>query len=253
MDTISYVNQEIIAVWERWEMKLKEIYSDTTPEDSLKVPLIYPELKKQALLFIGINPSLNEKGFRKVVKDTPYAGIRPMEYYRWRSRDECKDKMQTFLEIEKLAWEKLDFFKIFQRIAGEFLGDNKKWANIDLFFNHETNQKDFEKRILYEKILDNGKESFVNDQLILSSKLIKYICPKVIVVANALASDIFIKQLKEEFPLTPNEEYGYDTTSINDTTVPVFLASMLTGQRAMDKGSCKRLKWHIKKALQQSV
>lgn len=248
MDTINYVNQEIIALWEKWETKLKEVYADTTPEESLKVPLIYPDLKKDALLFIGINPSLNIKGFQQVVNDTSYSTIDPMDFYCWRTRDECGEKMQKFIEIEKFAWEKLTFFKKFQEIAGEILGDNKKWAHIDLFFNHETSQKSFE-----EKILNNDKESFINDQLNLSKKLIKYVRPKVIIVANALASDIFQEKLKEEFPLTPNEEYGYDTTSINGKTVPVFLASMLTGQRAMDRGSCKRLKWHIKKALQQSV
>jgi hypothetical protein len=34
--------------------------------------------------------------------------------------------------------------------------------------------------------------------------------------------------------------------------IPIFFTSMLTGQRALDKGSYARLIWHIKYALRLS-
>ena len=137
----------------------------------------------------------------------------------------------------------------FPDFSGEAFRDTSKWEHIDLFFNRETSQKDFEKKVL--KI--RGLESFVSAQLNLSKKLIDYVCPRAIIVSNALAAQVFEEKLKDEFPLTWNEEYGYHTTVLKDKSIPVFLASMLTGQRAMDKGSYKRLKWHIKKALEHSA
>ena len=76
-------------------------------------------------------------------------------------------------------------------------------------------------------------------ELILKAK------PKVIVVVNAFASNI----LKKEFKLEYAEEHGYHTTRLNNQLVPVFLGSMISGQRAMDVYSYQRLKWHINKAL----
>lgn len=243
MNTISFVNQEVIKLWKKCENELKNI------DKNLKVPLIYPDLKKDVLLFIGINPSFSSKGFRKIVKDTSYSSLDPTVFYHWDNRKNFEREIEKALEIERLAREKLDFFQKFPEIAGEtFSGDTSKWEHIDLFFNRETSQKDFEKKILNNKDM----ESFVSAQLDLSKRLINYVCPKAIVIANARASEVFEEKLKGEFPLIWHKEYGYHTTVLKNKSMPVFLASMLTGSRAMDGGSYKRLKWHIKKALEKT-
>jgi hypothetical protein len=229
-------------LWEKWEKKLKTIDKD------LKIPLMYPDLKKRVLLFIGLNPSLSLKGFRKIVKDTSYKTIDPIEFYRWDNRKDLIRELEKRRKIERLATIKYDYFKKFPEIAGEaFAGDTSRWEHIDLFFNHETNQKDFEKKILKNKEL----KSFVNAQLDLSKKLIGYVEPQAIVVVNALAAEIFEGRLKDEFPLKWNDEYGCHVTVLRQRSIPILLASMLTGQRAMDKGSYRRLKWHIKKAINE--
>jgi len=76
-------------------------------------------------------------------------------------------------------------------------------------------------------------------------ELVEKALPKVIVVANAFASSI----LEKELQLGYVKEYGYHTATLNNRPVPVFLGSMLSGQRAMYIYSYQRLRWHVKNAL----
>ncbi len=242
-DTVSFVNQGIGSLWESWEKTLK------TVDKGLRVPLVYPDLKQDVLLFIGLNPSFSLRNLRRVVRDTSYSTIDPMEFYRWHNHGEFIRETERFREIEHLARLRLEYFRKFPEIAGSvFAGDTAKWEHIDLFFCRSTNQKDFAKRILRNKAM----KTFVSAQLDLSKRLVHYIEPKAIIVANALASEVFEEKLKDEFPLTWDEEYGCHVTMLKDKSISVFLASMLTGQRAMDKGSYKRLKWHIKKVVEET-
>jgi hypothetical protein len=88
-------------------------------------------------------------------------------------------------------------------------------------------------------------QGFVRSQLELSKQLIVGVKPRVIVVANAFASEVFAKQFSTEF----DENVGYHKTQLMGKSVPTFLGSMLTGQRAMDVYSYQRLKWQIKQVL----
>jgi len=77
-------------------------------------------------------------------------------------------------------------------------------------------------------------------------QLISEVEPRVILVANALASRIFYRILGHKFKMKFDEDLGCHTIQLNDKTVPTFLASMLTSG-AMDRYSSQRLQWHIKK------
>lgn len=226
----SAVNQAVLKLWG----------SSFQSDADVLVPLIYPPMKQATLLFIGLNPSFNEKGFRTFLEKTPYSNIDPVRFYHWSNREAFDLERAKAIEIE--ARKKYAYFSKFREIAK---CTSMEWEHIDLFFYRATNQKDFK-----DKILDNSDlAGFVRGQLDLSKKLIYEALPKVIVVANAFASEL----LKKEFRVNWDDEKGYHVTRFNDRTIPVFLASMLTGQRAMDKGSYKRLKWHIKKALEHSA
>jgi len=226
----SAVNQAVLKLWE----------STFQSNDDVLVPLIYPSMKQDALLFVGLNPAFNEKWLHTFMKKTPYPNIDPVRFYHWRNRVDFDLKKAQAIEL--LAREKYPFFAKFREIA-KFTSMN--WEHVDLFFYRATNQKDFK-----DKILDNNDlADFIRGQLNLSKKLIYEALPKVIVVANAFASGLF----EQEFRIDWDDEKGYHVTRFNGRTIPVFLASMLTGRRAMDKGSYKRLKWHIKKALEQSA
>ena len=74
------------------------------------------------------------------------------------------------------------------------------------------------------------------------------ISPRVIVVFNALASKI-IQEKQNIGKNNWNDEKGYDEIVIKGNKVPIFFSGMLTGQRALDDGSYKRLEWHIRRSL----
>ncbi|HEX7414102.1 MAG TPA: hypothetical protein VF411_08650, partial [Bacteroidia bacterium] len=128
------------------------------------------------------------------------------------------------------------YFKKFETISKE---TKLKWTHFDLLYMRETKQNEV------KKILDkpNGKE-YINEQLLLSKGLFDLCKPKVIVVNNAFARDLMFGEMKMNFVF--NENIG---THFWNNKTPVFFTSGLTGQRALDNGSYKRLVWHIKRAL----
>ena len=97
------------------------------------------------------------------------------------------------------------------------------------------------------RVFEKGEtlNEFGSKQIDLSKRLIEMSKPRLIVVANALASRIIKEQFSAEF----DDEKGCHYVELNGVDVPVFLCSMLTGQRAMDNFSYARLKWHIKKTI----
>ncbi len=233
MDTTSRINQE---VWKLWET------TSQSNEDVIKyVPLIYPTVGKENILFISLNPSFNKTSFRITLRDTPYSSIEPEEYFSWSNRADFNPQIAQRIEVRQK--EVVPFFSKFREIA-EYTSMN--WEHIDLFFCRETSQK-----LLRQRIYPNNELSvFGRKQIDLSKQLILEAIPKVIVVANAFASillrdEVFKTELEKEI----DEEHGYHILRLNKRAIPVFLASMLTGQHAMDNYSYERLKWHIKRSL----
>jgi hypothetical protein len=47
------------------------------------------------------------------------------------------------------------------------------------------------------------------------------------------------------------EEQGFHEINLDNQMIPVFLGSMITSQRMIDKYSQRRLQWHIKKAIKK--
>lgn len=217
------INEKAFAIWENF----------ITEETDVLIPLIYTPLKKQSLLFIGLNPSFSISGFRSTLKGTQYQNINPSEFYAWRNRHILDWK--TAYAIEDLFRQKYAYFNKFKDLSKH---TNLDWEHMDLFFHRETSQNKFKDSIHSAKqIIEFGRH-----QLELSKQLIVACEPKIIVVANAFASDILVN----EFNLVFNENFGYHQTEVNNELVPIFLASMLTGSRAMDKYSYQRLKWQLK-------
>ena len=228
MDMISRTNLAVMDLWQ-----------DTFSDDAdVLVPLIYPPIKRDALLFVGMNPSFSQKRFQEILKDTPHSRIDLAEFYHWRNR--AGFDLEKAQAIEAIAKSKYPFFAQFKRIAEYASAD---WEHIDLFFYRHTNQNDF-KRMVYT---GNSLNEFGSSQLELSKELLIEARPQAIVVANASASDVFRAKLGTRF----DDKLGYDTIYLNGHVVPVFLASMLTGQRPMDVYSRERLCWHVKIVLDQ--
>lgn len=179
------------------------------------------ELHRNALLFIGINPSYSEK-----------------------EADNEKSYFYNLLQ-EKNAYQK--YFRRFEDISKKV---NHKWTHLDLFYFRHTNQK----HVYYYLSSSNDSIDFATQQLKITKNIIENITPKVIVVSNALARDLFGAETPKGlgFNYFFDDEIGThrikDSNSpLNDT--PVFFTSMLTGTRALDNGSYERLVWQIKQVL----
>lgn len=175
------------------------------------------DLEENSLMFIGINPSYN--------------GVPGNVFYE-NSHGETHKYFKKFIDISKQV--------------------GLNWSHLDLLYFRETNQKVV--KSLAENILGHN---FYDEQLTISKKIIERTKPKIIVVNNTYARDL----LHSESFTSSKYEFDFDdkigtyrivnNENLNET--PIFFTSMLTGQRALDLGSYKRLIWHIKFVLKNEV
>lgn len=176
------------------------------------------EIKKNSILFIGINPSFSS-GTPKGIACYDLYSEPPYRYFN------------KFIEIHHSS--------------------NVEWSHWDLLFLRESSQA------VIENYFNNSiHKEFIDHQLALSKEVIKNIKPQVIVVCNTKARDIILdKSSTCHFDLLFDNEIGTylikNDEKLSDT--PVFLTSMLTGQRALDRGSFERLKWHINRVLTRKL
>ncbi len=186
------------------------------------------------LLFLGINPSFDEKGER--IKDA---------YSRPKNREEKHHPyFRSFLDFEDVLRNKYKW--------------EGKWTHFDVFAFRQTNQKYIE-----TDLLTNPEAiSFLYDQLMIARERILHIQPKVIVVSNALVRMFMGKERTkpengEETGIWMGFRYEFDPKIGTDVIMEpielkgtkVFFSSMLSGQRALDKGSKESLVWHVAKVL----
>ena len=173
-------------------------------------------IQKNAVLFIGTNPSFN-KG------DKPGS-----KYYPLESNEH-------------------PYFTRFRTLSE---GTGLPWAHLDLLFVRETSQK-----AIVSFLKDARGKAFLMRQFALSKEMLVRARPSIVMVSNTLARDLLCggdeKLLgAEDSPF----EFAFDDALgtrkiVNHPTLantPVFFTSMLTGQRALDKGSFERLIWHCK-------
>ena len=188
-------------------------------------------LKDVDILFIGINPSY------------------------------VNGKSET-LSYRKEDVKDLSYFKPFNKIISELEQNYTKeisWSHLDMLVFRETQQSYIGDELLKtEKGVD-----FIYKQLMISKQILEYLNPKIIVVSNTsargfLGREKFMKNKKEYgvwmgYDFEFDYELGTDRIINNDKIKPyAFFTSMLSGQRALDKGSKQRLVWHINKVLSET-
>jgi hypothetical protein len=230
----NYINIEkeyrerILKIWEEIPDNLINGF------DYRKFPIAPKYVKKDSLLFIGINPSFRNGA---EILETE----KPIGFY----------ELNT--SIEKIN---IPYFEKFKDIASYCKTD---WTHLDLFFIRESKQK----------LIDNltfDKIPFLSKQLDISFEIIENAQPKLIVVPNALASEFFGKMKKRHYAFdkiwkghefffedneccnkkrTFDDSIGTYRIFIGGKSVPILFSSMLSGQRALDIGSYERLKWQI--------
>lgn len=231
MTFVDEINLAAINIWEK-------TFSDS---DDVYMPQVYGEIQKHSLLFIGLNPSFSVNGFRSIFRETKFSTLNPTDYYHWGNK--ANYSIEVAKEIERLARDKYPYYRKFKELSHDTA---MTWEYIDLFFHRETNQNQFKQKIYP----GNRLTDFGERQIELSILLLNEIAPEIIVVANALASQLFVKRFGAKF----NDNLGYHLTTLNGNKLtPTFLAGMFTGQRAMDVYSYQRLCWQVRTAAQHRV
>ncbi|MBT4377131.1 hypothetical protein HOD29_07200 [archaeon] len=234
------INNKILNLWEK--------YAKKGQKGTEHYPLFYPKLRKNCeLLFVGVNPSFNEKIMSK--KDHSF------ENKNFDFEKEIDDEGNRKLPNNKKSY-KIYFKPIWEmtnkkNIREEYI-EHTSWEHIDLFFCRITSQKEFKEIIDYKQ---QNKKVFMNEfgesQLNLSLEIINNIKPKIIVVANALASEVL--QSRIDIDKSGFKQKGYDIAILNENKIPIFFSSMFSGQRALDRGSIRRLKWQIENAIKDTL
>lgn len=209
------------SVKKHHDKELQEIFKRFSQSDSVcSRGLVSQDLiQKNSIVFIGINPSYSNNAYYN----------KPTNYYNLLQNGNLYRK----------------YFGRFEEISEK---TNLKWTHLDLLYFQHTNQKHVN---YYISNTINGKE-FISNQLDITRQILNKISPKIIVISNALARDLF----GSKYDIGLKFEHFFDNTigthiiksenpDLNNT--PLFLTSMLTGVRALDNGSFERLIWHINK------
>ena len=219
---------EQFSVKEKFETEIKEIWDNENFRNFEVIKRgfgIQDIILKKSIMFIGINPSFDER------KDKP---------------------SQEFYNISQTG-ESHPYFNKFKIIAGN---QNHHWTHFDLLFFRETNQ-----RYVNELLKKTNGVEFIYRQLEVSKKVLIEAKPKVLIISNTMARHFTGFEKNQEqtqgvwmgFDFVFDEKLGthkiVNNSDLDNT--PVFFTSMLTGQRALDKGSFERLNWHINFVLNQ--
>jgi hypothetical protein len=221
------INQKILDLWHRHFKDDQEVYA----------PLFYDDFKKDALVFVGMNPSFSARGFRTILKDTEYANIDPPTFFRWNTIFQNQSLVDDCIKIEIFAQTRYSqYFKRPIEISKKLGID---WQHIDLFLYKETSQADFMRRIMDGKRLNQ----FALDQIALFEEILVKIEPRCIIITNAFGSELLREHIKDD--LAWDEERGFHWFTRGGKRAPMFFTSMLSGQRSLDRWSYERLVWHI--------
>jgi hypothetical protein len=211
MNIKNLIENDLLNLWENNKSKFGNypLYSvDEVPEN--------------AVIFIGLNPSLSEKDRAERIEQTEN------KHFFYSNTNQEHKYFARFIEIA-------------DKVGAE-------WGHIDLLYMQETQQKKInDLRTQKEGIV------FLCDQLQISKKVIEEIIstanPQLFVVNNTLARRFLGKDRIGDTDIWMGLDFGKEIDKEIGTyrykNIPFFFTSMLTGQRALDNGSFERLIWQI--------
>lgn len=208
--------------------KINSLWKEYKDEEFCQFPpLSMAEIPDDGLVFVGINPSLS-----KVTK----------ENFLKKNNTEC--------EFRKLSYNVKQDYRYYKKFFEIAEKTDLNWGHIDVLYNRETQQKKVNQLLKTEK----GHE-FIYKQCMITKivldKIIDQGQRRIFVVNNTLARDLLGEYHKFKPKIKSNHFIGYDfiwNKNFGTYTYKkniFFFTSMLTGQRALDKGSFQRLIWHI--------
>jgi len=223
---------------------LDKQWADLLHENEKFIPLYFDKFEKDKLLYIGLNPSFSVSSMKNfLVESGKFSKSKQAitendvkAYFSWDKPNKDKGRKLSF-ELDAWSKKNYPYFTQIKHISSEM---DLKWQSVDMFQYRKTIQKDF-------KAFLTQNPKFKDAQLDLFGGLLSKLRPKLILVANASASELFKNKFNSEF----DESLGCYFTDLEGYKVPTFLSSMLTGQRALDIHSRKRLVWHMKEVFKK--
>ncbi|WP_026709035.1 hypothetical protein [Flavobacterium frigidarium] len=208
---------------------VNKLWSEFSNEEFCKYsPHSIAEVPEEGLIFIGLNPSMIEKVRLRLV-----------------------EKNDINCEFHKLNSDVDKEYRYFKKFFEVGETTNLKWGHIDVLFNRETNQGRVKSLISSVR----GKQ-FIERQCKITRQVLDELIdenrPRIFVVTNSFARELLGTFRAEEEESKANASWiGLDFVWNESLGTyfyknnPFFFSSMLTGQRALDNGSFKRLVWHI--------
>lgn len=212
-------------IYNDFHCEIDAIWSQFEDLEECKIPPLCPKTAiSNAILIIGLNPSLDKATEEELIEEREKGFIRKWLGYPQHESDKIHKYFRRFKELsENTGYE---------------------WSHVDLLFFRKTDSKSV--KMLWQKEKE-GKE-FIEAQLTVSTKIIKALKPKIIVVNNAFGCQL-LKSFQEKGKYTISTFNPDIGTYYFDETIPIFFSSMIEGPSPMDNGTFERLKWHIKSIL----
>ncbi|MDP2704885.1 MAG: hypothetical protein U1D31_01945 [Patescibacteria group bacterium] len=229
------INSKIIALWNKYFKNDPDVYA----------PLFYDEFRKGGLLFVGMNPSFSVRGFKTILQNTEYKDMDPSTFFKWSNISANPALIDDCVKVENYAYANYSLY--FGRPVEIAKKVGLDWQHIDLFLYKETAQNNFMARITNKEKLNQ----FALDQIALFEEVLTKIEPCCVVVTNAFGSELLRDHIKND--LLWDEECGFHWFTKSGKKIPMFFSSMLSGQRALDRWSYERLKWHIGQAVKKQL
>jgi len=228
------INSKIVTLWNKYFQDDNDVYA----------PLFYDEFKKGGLLFVGMNPSFSARGFKTILQNTEYKDIDPAKFFKWNNISSNPKLIDDCIKVENYAYQNYSLY--FGRPVEIAKKVGLDWQHIDLFLYKETSQTGFMNRVRSKGVLNE----FGMDQIKLFEDILVQIEPCCVVVSNATGSEILREYIKND--LSWDAERGFHWFTRGGKKIPMFVSSMLSGQRALDRWSYERLVWHIGEAVKAS-
>jgi hypothetical protein len=286
--SIDDFNTKLLNIWKDYKEKKKI--------EGLLFPTLYPSFitpENCQLLIVGLNPSYSAKGWREVfLKIDNRAFTKKLmgasllvENYKLNNKKSNKKELakldeeikkitdqyftfsasendiQSFKEedpkLEEQAFIHHQYFDEMHKIANLLIEGYKKhppsgFCHIDMFKYRLTEQE-------HLKVLRKSSPEFFSDQANLTKDLVRWLRPKLILVANATATQVFLDLFKDELTSGENFKYEdnkkkffdqnhrgiYQLTLTEEIDTNVIFSGTLKGTGAMDLGSLQRLKYQM--------
>jgi len=84
-DQINLFNNKILDLWSKYYPNDEDVF----------IPIMLTQLKRNCHLYIGLNPSFSERGFKTIVAGTEYENINPTKYFHWKKQTRIQSRKSS--------------------------------------------------------------------------------------------------------------------------------------------------------------